>query len=264
MKRNNRNNIFYPLVFILVIVGIITICKVISGYEAFSPLQDITIVNYEIDKWYIRDDSKVMLDDDDIVNFLLQDLEGPFYIINKYAMRTSYYSVIAIEARDIPGLYYYYEIGDSNNIIEKGLIEREVTLGRTSNIVSLFYGCGSNCAILKYYRVDSNNPEISQEYFIYTVYDSYITYDNISLIAYFEVDENGKTVLEVRDIFKSNGFSEIIKLDFLYASASEESLIFLNENEIYIKYKINDEKLVTEIINFRSNEILYYNEEFWE
>ena len=102
-------------------------------------------------------------------------------------------------------------------------------------ILRLELGCGTNCLNVQYFNVTTK--ESSEVFFVPSIYADYTDDDGNALIAYFDyADESAEdTVLVVRSIFDGEIISKINR-EFISPLNPANTLIFLNENNIYVAY----------------------------
>lgn len=163
---------------------------------------------------------------------------------DKYIIQTHYYQIYEV------GLgKYRYRITSGNDVMVdeiKVRTEPEIDdLG--DNILRLFLGFGTNACSVRYF--DTHNKTVSEEFNPYTIYADYINTETKEYyIAYFVPEENPK--LYIFGFFDSADFSTELDLDFSMPTC--ESLIFLNEEEIYIEYTNSNSESIREVVNYKN------------
>ena len=157
----------------------------------------------------------------------------------------------------------YYQISSGRKIFAEGIKEgsdpRITTLGgKSSGIVRLELGCGSNCNQVQYF--DIFEDKTSEVFFVAGLFADYIDPFGNQLIARFCYRDKAppKNILVIQDVFDDTVFYIEIARDFADFVDPGVNMLFLNENQLYVEYSVlrsDDEDdeydTKTEIIDFR-------------
>ena len=163
---------------------------------------------------------------------------------SNYIAKEQYYQIKSYPSSESPvGIFYEYIVFEEDKIIckESNLVYRP-NIDCYHGVIRVQVAWGTNQREVQYYNVITKM--LSPVYLVPSVYADYFSnYDSsesVDLFASFEYDEDNNPVLVIHDLFSGNAISTI-KRNFISPTSGANSMLFLNENAIYIDYDTLDE-----------------------